>query len=131
MNNLLEIHYTDVSCGARQLSGVNESDLDAFKLLVAGKDMSYAGDDESFKRGYTYIFSDNFTGNGKKIAALIKKHKLGAIQATGWKINPNSRNRINIWTWRYNGKVPAAWKKLKGPDEDNSDIAFEDNRGWW
>jgi hypothetical protein len=60
----------------------------------------------AFERGYTYIFSDAYDGNcqGNKIAAYIRKHKLGRIISTGRGVNPNSGNRIETWIWRYNGK---------------------------
>lgn len=60
--------------------------------------------ENSFHKGYCYIFSDNKQGEGDDIAAYIKKHKLGRLTCSGWATNPNSENKICTWIWRYNGK---------------------------
>ena len=119
MRNEFEIYESHVSCGVRELSGVASSDMDAFKCIVA-QSTSARGDWNYFDRNYTYIFSDNNTGCGAKLAALIKRSGIGTITATPWRRNPNSGNMIKVWTWRYNGRVPKAWKSIEWKEDDKS-----------
>lgn len=119
-DNDLEISYSDLSCGINELTGVNGTGPEAFKMIVAGNMQSAGGDYRHLRRGFTYVFSDNSAGNGKHIANLIRRYKLGRLVSTNWTINPSSRNRIKTWTWIYNGKIPSAWAKIKIPDNYNS-----------
>jgi hypothetical protein len=123
MRNEFYITYSDLSCGIKELTGVNCSDLLAFKLALAGK-ISVEGEVSTFGRGWTYVFSDNISGNGKEIAKLIKQHRLGRLVATPWVRNPSSGNKIKTWTWIYNGRVPAAWNKLSVPENYESESLF-------
>jgi hypothetical protein len=121
MRNDFELYDTHISCGVRSLVGVHCSDLEAFKCVIGGSDGAFTrGDWSSFEPGYTYVFSDNFVGSGKRLATLIKRHKLGMITSSKWSRNPNSNNKIKVWTWRYNGRVPKEWKAMK----------YEQDNGW-
>jgi hypothetical protein len=111
-----EIDDSGVSCGVMMLpevatisdhefiESVNyrpEKGFDPFN--VKAWDIDY--NDAPFQKGYSYIFSDAVKfGNGRRIAALIKKHKLGTLVKTRAATNPNSGNKIETWIWRYNGK---------------------------
>ena len=46
------------------------------------------------------IFHDTIkSGRGAKVAAYIKRHKLGSVHASTIHNNPNSGNDIQMWIW--------------------------------
>jgi hypothetical protein len=109
-----------VSCGANQLfrlNGINKAALE--KLLDSNylnwgnrpktrvrEDFEKPRDDEyddKIYAGETVIFSDNDSyGNGRKLATLIRVHKLGDVVSLSG-VNPNTRSKITTYLWRYNG----------------------------
>lgn len=113
----MNIWEASVSCGVRQL---DELRMEDFRDLVAQNIVSY-GDEDYFKKGYWYIFSDNQMGAGRAIARTIKAKKLGKLVSTGWATNPNSGNKIQTWMWRYNGKQPTEWVRDVRRNEDYGD----------
>jgi hypothetical protein len=53
-----------------------------------------------------YLFHDAvWYGNGRKLAAYIRKHKLGELVETGKVRNPNSRRLIQAWLWTIDKKA--------------------------
>lgn len=41
----------------------------------------------------------------KAFAAFIKKHGLGPVVSSRWKVNPNTGNPIKVWVWNVNAKA--------------------------
>ena len=112
----MELYSSDISCGVTQIVGMSildEEDKRQFRMAVAGVAELHHGDggSEGLLKNQTYIFSDNSMGDGKVLAAIITKNKLGTITSTPWYKNPGTGNKIKVWTWRYNGHKPRAWVK--------------------
>jgi hypothetical protein len=119
----IRIDGTEISCGVNYYHGLS---LESFEDCINGKmpkkpkyvawgevgyqdylvatDAYYEAVYNTFRKGYTYIFSDNNKGEGQDIAKFIRKNKLGKIVSSGWTRNPNSGNKICTWVWIYNGK---------------------------
>lgn len=124
---------TPVSCGANQLyglQGINSKVLEGMLVqeyrqwgqrsrlrlnldlhaLDRPRDDEY---DDKIYAGETVIFSDNDSyKNGRKLAALIRAHKLGEVVSLSG-VNPNTRSKITTYLWRYNGGkvLPVPRKK--------------------
>lgn len=55
------------------------------------------------KRGAFLIFTDNKQRTaGKKLAIYITKNKLGTVIKSPISINPNSKNKLQIFIWTIN-----------------------------
>lgn len=111
--NIPECEFCEISCGCRQLVGVSDMDFNSFKLVIRRQEAMaglshHNSDDSFFRKGFIYIFSDNKRGNGRLVAKWIKKYKLGTLISSPWALNPNSKNFIKVWTWRYNGRSISA-----------------------
>lgn len=70
--------------------------------------------DNKIYAGETVIFSDaDSNGNGKKLVNYIKRHKLGEVVSVSGR-NPNTRNPITTYLWRYNGAKLKEGVRLNG-----------------
>lgn len=98
-----DIEESMISCGVHCIIGVDNITKEDFIGVVNGTHItgSYLDD---FKKGYTYLFSDNSEGRGQELAKWIKEYKLGTLLSTRWGVNPNSGKKIKTWIWKYNGK---------------------------
>lgn len=103
------ITSTSISCGCRLVYNIQSLSEEQFKRVINGSLLSNTHN--SFRQDYTYIFSDTNFGNGSNLAKWIVNYGLGQLTETGWHLNPNSGNTINVWTWVYNGnKIPEEAK---------------------
>ena len=63
------------------------------------------------------IFSDTDAedyaayGKGLKLAALIRKLKIGPIVTIPVSKNPNTGNRVKVWVWRPNRRKFKQWQR--------------------
>lgn len=113
----------NVSCGAVQLhdlEGIGEGWLrthlkSEYSMWVSRKmepmQLGFARETDGFiYAGETVIFSDRVRRqHAIRLAGLIKKHKLGKVVGIRG-VNPNTKNIIVTYLWRYNGKQVGAAK---------------------
>lgn len=50
---------------------------------------------------------------GWKLAAYIRKHKLGTIVGGRKAVNPNSGNDLRVWLWTINRPALERWNKAR------------------
>ena len=101
----MNLSSSSVSCGVQQLSDLSRNQED--NIRYASQDVNYNGFSGAF-----LIFSDHAhaLSNGSRLAAFIKKKKLGTVTATRSKVNPNSGNAIKVWVWAVDKKAVAKFK---------------------
>ena len=64
--------------------------------------------EEGNKKRAMYCFTDRISnGNGTALAKFIESEKLGTVQESKSKVNPNTGARIKLWIFYPN------WKNLK------------------
>lgn len=109
----MEFQPVSISCGASQAFGISqdqESNLRDFSDQVA--------------EGYDafIIFSDTvgtkkYPSNGTLFAAAlkekIKSDKIGSLTQSPVRTNPNSGNRIRVWTFAVNPAAIGKWFTTK------------------
>lgn len=107
---------TDISCGVQEGSGIDYNTLEAEKSIV---ELLLNG----YERCAIILFSDTIhrgkaKSNGQKLADLLRKriksHKIGELTASGIRTNPNSGNRIRVWSLAINWRRVPAWAKEVG-----------------
>lgn len=89
-----------ISCGVRELTGLYRPPKELVKQVMTAK-----GKPTSFEDFVHVLFSDRVDGiknNGTKLANLIKEEKLGRLQVTRPRKNPNSGHLIQTWMWSVN-----------------------------
>lgn len=58
-------------------------------------------------------------GFGSRLAALISRHKLGALVSLTPALNPNTDHLVKAWMWRLNKKAVLAYqRKLYNGNKD-------------
>lgn len=113
----MELDSTHISCGVDQLHDLGyapQSILASFAEQVL----------EPWRRNGTppafVLFSDAVTlGNGTKLAAYLRKHKLGTVYTTQPKMNKNSGNKIQVWTWSPDMEAVYKHTGVKPEEEDD------------
>src|SRR5690606_517914 len=118
------IRRNPCSCGSQllyDLHGADEAWLE--RTLRNDYVMYYARplrEPRPIYKGETIIFSDrrypNRASPGMKLAALIRKHRLGRVTEVK-AINPNTKHAISTWVWVYNGNLIKD-KPTKAKKED-------------
>lgn len=84
----LEIESTEC-CGIYELHSLNEKPVNAIAVVL-----------ENINRDYPMIiFHDVVDSNGDKLCRFIRRHKLGKVQQSLTKQNPNTNNLIRMWIW--------------------------------
>lgn len=112
-------------CGIAELDGISESNRSPQNTLQSlfedmwGDCGCWECDEDCGGKSNEYeeqcafiIFSDTERTKfkyGLDLAEFIKKNKLGTVGKTRAKINPNSNNKIIMWTWSINLKAFAKW----------------------
>lgn len=92
-------------CGLRELSGLFGDPKS--NVLAVCEDRYLEEHNSAF-----IMFSDVYSlGNGRKLAAYIRRNGLGTLTKTRAKRNPNSGNSIMVWVWATNDKNLRAWFK--------------------
>ncbi len=61
--------------------------------------------------GYSmYVFTDNVSyGAGRKLAAYIRRMKLGRVTQSPVVSNPRHSSRVRLWCWIVNKKSLSKW----------------------
>jgi hypothetical protein len=74
------------------------------------------------------FFSDiNGYGYGRQLERLIKKCRLGAVIALPPTVNPNSGNKVKVWSWKVNNRALKAWqKKFRKSDPDGKKVPLKE-----
>lgn len=74
----------------------------------------------TYLRGPLLIFSDIVArGRGKKLAAYIRRHKLGSLKESKAVLNRNSGNVIKVWIWQMDREAMLKrYKKIAGKYEE-------------
>lgn len=94
-------------CAVDEINGIDEKPKD---VLISICDEKYGGGDS--KQAFI-IFTDNVTeySHGENLAKYIKKNKLGSLQVTRARKNPNSGNLVKVWIWTPNERKLKMWYK--------------------
>lgn len=101
------IDGSEISCGVDQLSNLTTPE-EAVRAVALDDNWDRRDD----ARAAFVLFSDTARrGKGRRLAAYIKKNKLGTITATAQKINRNSGNKIQVWVWSIDYKALDRWEK--------------------
>ncbi len=102
---MTEINST-TCCGLAEISGINDVDNVKEILQITGEaDFGHEKDHHAF-----YLFSD--TGKqtiARKLTSYIKTHGLGKVQKSIAKKNPNTQNRLIIYTWAVARRPFKQW----------------------
>lgn len=126
---MIKVSSSAISCGVHQLVGVSDATDEELSLLLKGKFRFYYGSGyaptvsdstlESLRPGQVYIFSDCVgdpgprsmykNRHGQKLSDMIIEAGCGDLWEVGPFRNPNSRNQIKLWAWRF-GKKPSQLK---------------------
>lgn len=108
------IDETQISCGVHQLYEIGR-DTPKQSVAAAKEDFFYESDDwgseAKLKKSCAfYIFSDTVSsGAGLKLAKYIRDNRLGTVQISRAKVNPNSGNTIQVFTWKVNDRALQRW----------------------
>ena len=103
-----------LSCGVIQITGLMFTDRAKLKNAFLNSYMD-ACKDRAMHPGHdilmfsTAIFSDNNYGNGPILGEKLAK--LGEITQSPFRVNPNSGNRIAVWTWNPSQETMAQLKR--------------------
>jgi len=90
-------------CGVQVVHGLHQNTR-AILLDIAKKRFSFE------EPCAFYIFTDRVRRKyGKELAKLINKLDIGPVTAIRPKKNPNSHNKIIIWTWDVDDKKFKSW----------------------
>lgn len=105
--------YVDIQtlncCGINEIDGIGDYKREPEKIV---RDVCDRYFESTIKCAY-YIFSDiGKKTAGKTLADYILKNKLGTITLPKTKINPNSKNSLNMWIWSINAaNLKKYWAK--------------------
>jgi len=95
-------------------TSISESEYSKAQVLGLRKNMfeSEYHVTYTWKPGMLFTFSDaDVYGNGLAFAKWLKQEGLvdGEMTEIGPTINPNSKNEIRMWIFKYNGKKPTKY----------------------
>lgn len=119
---MLELNRT-MCCGLRELHGIQhlldgtfdnnyQRALPTPEAIIAFvKEKMFVGSRDAAFITFAAATSNNGSiSQGKKLAAFIKKEKLGELSTMEPALNPSSRNNLVVWLWRVDR---TAMKKFK------------------
>lgn len=132
------IYSSAISCGVYQFYGVAGKTklIEFFNGPVSKKITSISTLWQlGFKKGQTLVFSDAMANTpqaaevmrsekacgGWALEKLINKHELGTCARIDIGVNPNSGNRIALWSWTVNCDGPTLLKRVV--DIHNAELA--------
>lgn len=112
-----DIEYSSLSCGTRILSAIENLDE---TIQAMAQEHVYDGPSK-----YAFVvFSDRVRGPGTRLAAQLRKARLGKVTSTEVATNPNTRHRIQVHVWQVD------WRKVK-PMMRKHIKKYQDERGYW
>lgn len=99
-------------CGIYEINGLDTRPVNIIKGII-----------EHLHRDYRLlIFHDAIKyKRGEKLAAFIRRHKLGRVVASSTVWNPNTSRNIKMWTYYPD------WKALRKFDKERIDYKEESN----
>lgn len=110
----MEINRTEKNCGIGELHGIIGNKPDAIVKFIAD---SVVGEGEQ-KRAFI-IFSDIKThAHGTALAAYIRSQHLGTVVVSDVRVNPQTNNKLKVWTWGVDWKAVKIWWASQDEDED-------------
>ena len=89
------INYTLISCGVKQLYSLGAANRNPREIIRHAKDYM----DVCAFFIYSDIVPNRGRSAGEKFTDFILEHELGTVFETDLRKNPNSGNRIRVWTW--------------------------------
>jgi hypothetical protein len=96
-------------CGIGEFDGIDERP----KIIIE----DFFDHLDGYKLKGIYIFTDAVrNGNGEKLAKFIVENKLGTVQSSKSKMNPNTGRTVKLWIYYPTRKGLAAYKKKIGYD---------------
>lgn len=101
-----QVARSQISCGIRQVSGICHTPEDFLRNFWA------MSDDPEWHRRFTWaIFSHYhlYFDTCQKIVDYIHVNNLGTVVVSDEEINPNSGNRIKMYTWKVNWATLEEW----------------------
>ena len=102
--------YHALSCGIIQIAGVHYGNRNQFLNTYMNACRDRAMHPGAGVLMFSIIlFSDNEYGHGPRIATELSE--LGTITRSPFRMNPNSGNRIALWTWNPSVKTLNLLKK--------------------
>lgn len=118
------IEGSDMSCcGVREMNGLEDTPKETLQEMCA--EICRGECDHTRWPLFRYaIFSDTHRSRkGINLAAYIQRHRLGSVISTRWNVNPNSGNRLKVWTWTLNSTNLKTWWK-RNMTEDYKEEAY-------
>lgn len=104
-------------CGVAEIVHIGETSSVELILDAVGEDR-YEDDGQN---GAFYFFTDiGRARRGHDLAKYIRDHKLGKVSRSEAKRNPNTGNRVIIFTWALQGNSFKAWYRKRHPKEPNN-----------
>ena len=109
----MNIGYSDVSCGVRQLSGINHFHDGNTNFSIFREVQTAIGAKGSFA---FIIFSDAYREDrgGALLAKRIVEAGLGEVGESVKTRNPNSGNTICVWVWKVTDSDFTKWIRAQG-----------------
>lgn len=115
MPNILETHC----CGLGDLAGIQDGDVTPEQCVTAvlnDQPVAFV----TFAQATFNTSSDldspedvrlykHINGAGKRLAAYIRKHKLGSVTGGSVHRNPNSGNPLRVWLWALDREAIRKW----------------------
>lgn len=117
---MTEIHNT-TCCGLNEIEGIagTNSQKDAKDIIKEVARSQFA----SMDKCAFYVFTDiGPQKNARTLSKFIQKNKLGTIQKSITKKNPNTLNRLVVYTWAIDRAAFKQWYQTlpESQKEDNS-----------
>lgn len=122
-------------CGIIELIGLERGKEPELVAAVAQKAGLGNGDTHEIfpSKHNLYAFTDASTrGYGRKLAAYIRKHRLGVLAASPVCINPRHNSRVQGWFWKINRARLRAWanKNVEWQEPADHDDTDRDPPVW-
>ena len=112
--------YTTNCCGIREIDGLEanpeEHEMADFLDNIVSEWFDGVGGDSSRTQGAFMFFSctSSYSECAEMLIALIKKHKLGTVQQSLEKLNPNSDNHLTMYMWSVAKHSMLAYASKQG-----------------
>lgn len=100
-------------CGIAELANIYGDDPKETIFEIA--ELIDRNDDPGFR--FAIFSSTKPFKSGTELAAYIKKNKLGQVVKTRAARNPNSGNRLKVWTWTLSFTALQRWWSKNKPSD--------------
>lgn len=119
----IEVQENNNCCGLREISGIqfgdDETEFDPFTIICGMVEYSNArnGVHDYLIKASQFIFTQATNCGpmmGDKLAAYIKRHKLGLVVRTKGRRNLGSNNTVTAFIWEPNKAATDLFSKIEG-----------------